>query len=223
LLKIMTGPDPADIAMRMRSIDIFNHILPEAGDVTRLRSINWLETRAVNIDGVAPDAIRHLAALLDTNADGAAAVAERLRLSNNQAARLRLLCTGAGPGNSPDVSADMGEQAEQRLIRSIGAGQARDLILLTWAGELAATPRLPRQRTDTYIAMLERCAEWIPPLFPLKGDDVLALGISEGRHVGEFLNRVEAWWENTGYQASRQDCLNRLMKITGPKGSGENT
>ena len=211
LLKIMVGPDPANIAMRMRSIDVFDHILPEAGEVTRLRSLNWLETRAVNIDGVAPDAIRHLAALLDTDAAGPGGVAERLRLSNMQADRLRLLCTGEEGDN---VSAEMGEQAEQRLIRRIGAGQARDLMLLAWAGELAATPRLPRPRTEAYIAMLERCAQWIPPLFPLTGSDVLASGVPEGPGVGDVLRRIEGWWENSGYQASRQDCLDRLMKET---------
>jgi len=208
LLKILLTPEPADIAMRMRGLNVLEQILPEAGDINRLRLINWLETRAVNIDQVTPDPIRHLAALLDTDSIGAAAVAQRLRLSNDQKARLIDL-------TEPEISVgpDMGEPAERRAIRHHGAPRVRDLALMAWAGELVDTTRLARQRTEAYIALLERCAQWIPPDFPLTGADVLALGVARGPDIGTMLDRVEAWWENTDYQAGRQECLDRLMKV----------
>ncbi len=31
--------------------------------------------------------------------------------------------------------------------------------------------------------------------------------------VGTILSRVEAWWENTGYETNRQECLDRLMRV----------
>jgi len=210
LLKILVTPDPADVAVRMKGEAVLEQILPEAGDINRLRMINWLETRAVNIDGVAPDAIRHLAALLEAGGAGAEAVAERLRLSNADRDRLIALA-------QPDaaVSADMGEEAAGRAIRKLGHERVRDLLLMAWSKDLTEAPRMPRPRTDAYIALLEQCAQWIPPVFPLQGADVLALGVPEGPEVGALLARVESWWENTGYQASRQDCLDRLMKETG--------
>ncbi|PPR72271.1 MAG: hypothetical protein CFH05_01353, partial [Alphaproteobacteria bacterium MarineAlpha3_Bin4] len=31
--------------------------------------------------------------------------------------------------------------------------------------------------------------------------------------VGVLLSRVENWWENGDYRATRQACLNRLLKL----------
>ncbi|MBT7249901.1 MAG: CCA tRNA nucleotidyltransferase [Rhodospirillaceae bacterium] len=212
LLKILVVPDPADVAIRMRGERIFDHILPEAGDINSLRMINWLETRAVNIDGIAPEPIRHLAMLLDTETDaaGAEGVAKRLKLSNTDAARLIAIV-----GRSGEVSVDMGKADERRAIRRLGAEPVRDLTLAAWARELTDTPRLPRQRTQAYVGLLEQCAQWIPPRFPLKGSDVLALGVPQGPGVGDLLSEVEDWWENRDYKPGRQDCLNRLMKVIG--------
>ena len=209
LLKILIVADPADVLVRMQGVGALGVILPEAGDVTRLRMLNWLETRAVNIDGVATDRLRHLAAILDTNEPESAAlgVAERLKLSNAERARLIDMMAP-----TLEINADMGVGAEMRAIRRLGSDQVRDLALLSWAAELVQTPRLPRARTDAYIALLERCAQWIAPSFPLTGADVLALGIDEGPGVGQVLERVEDWWENGGYKADRQQCLNRLAR-----------
>lgn len=208
LLNILAVPDPANIVINMRGEHVLEQVLPEAGDVNRLRIVNWLETRAVNIDKMEPDAIRHLAALVDTDRAGAQALADRLRLSNAQRERLAAMVEP-----EEKITADMGEAAERRAIRRLGGGRVRDLALLSWAGELIETPRLPRSRTDAYIALLDRCARWTPPDFPLSGADVLALGIRQGPDVGAFLGRAEAWWENTGYEADRQECLDRLLRL----------
>ncbi len=208
LLKILLVADPAGICAQMRGEQVLDQILPEAGEISILRFINWLETRAINVDKVEPDAIRHLAALLDTDRAGANRVADNLKLSNVQRERLAALCA---PGEK--VTADMGDASEKRAIRRLGGGRVRDLALLAWARELIGVTRLPRQRTEAFIRLLERCAVWIPPDFPISGNDVLALGLRPGPMVGTILGRVEAWWENTGYEANRQDCLDRLMRV----------
>jgi poly(A) polymerase len=206
--KILLTPDPAEIAIHMRGVGVLQEILPEAGEIAPLRMLNWLETRAVNIPGVAPDALRHLAAMLDPeDAEHAAtAAADRLKLSNAERSRLIDL---AAP--TLTVDADLDEDGTTRILRRIGPDRTRDLALLAWAGELTRSARLPRPRTDAYIAILEQCANWIPPEFPLTGADVIALGVEPGPGVGELLERVEDWWENGGYRATRQQCLDRLF------------
>ena len=153
-------------------------------------------------------AIRHLAALIDTDRAGVDRVADRLKLSNVQRERVAAL-------SSPreKINTNMGEAAEQRAIRHLGGSRVRDLALLAWARELTGATRLPRQRTEAYIRLLERCTSWTPPDFPISGTDVLALGLQPGPMVGTILGLVESWWENTGYQASRQECLDRLMRV----------
>jgi poly(A) polymerase len=209
LLKILLLSDPAEIVIRMKGDHILDDILPEAGDVNLLRLVNWFETRAIRIDGIEPDAIRHLAALVETDRQGARALCQRLRLSNKDADRLADICDP--PVN---VSPDMGELAEQKALRRYGHELLEDLALLNWAREMSDNPRLPRLRKDAWVSLLERCGTWENPKFPISGRDVLALGIARGPDVGRLLTRVEEWWENGNYQADRQACLNRLVEET---------
>ncbi len=210
MFKILLVPEPADIAVLMRGLGIFDHILPEAGDVGRRRMIGWLETRAIKIDSVAPDPLRRLAALLDTNAEGAEAVAGRFKLSNPRARRLLALAAPLA-----DIGPDADAAAVNRALRRLGPDTVRDLALLAWAGELAITPRLPAERTQAWIGLLETCDGWQGVAFPISGEDVVALGDAEGPRIGELLARVEDWWEDGDYAAARDECLEKLKSLLG--------
>ncbi len=217
LFKILLVPEPADIAVMMRGLGIFDHILPEAADVGRLRMTGWLETRAIKMDSVAPVPLRRLAALLDTDAEGAEGVAGRLRLSNQQTLHLGTL---AAP--PVDMNPDMDESALHRALQNLGPATVRDLILLAWAGELAITPRLPAAKTQGWIGLLEACDGWEGHVFPIQGQDVVDLGIAEGPRVGDLLAGVEAWWEDGDYAAGRDACLEKLKSLLAEaKGGGE--
>ena len=208
LFKILLVPDPGDIAMLMRGHGVFDHILPEASDVGRLRMVSWLETRAIKIESVIPDSLRRLAALMDTDAEGAGTVAERLRLSNRQT--LRLVSLAAPP---VEMGPDMDATAVRRALHRLGPNTVRDLMLLAWAGELAITPRLPAERTQGWIALLETCDGWQGATFPLAGDDVVGLGVAEGPRVGELLAQVEDWWEQGDYATDHGQCLDKLKAL----------
>lgn len=209
LLKILLLDDPADIIVRMRGDHILDDILPETEDVNLLRMVNWFETRAIRIDGIERDAVRHLAVLVDTDRHGAREIGARLRLSNQDTDRLADIC-------DPPVAAnpDMGELAEHKALRQYGQELIKDLALVNWAREMTDNPRLPRTRKEAWIDLLKRCCSWRNPEFPISGADVLTLGIAPGPDVGRLLTRVEEWWENGNYQADRQACLNRLVEET---------
>jgi poly(A) polymerase len=208
MFKILLVPDPADIAVLMRGIGIFDHILPEAGDVGRLRMIGWLETRAIKIDSVVPDSLRRLAAFIDTDADGSQAVAGRLKLSNQQAGRLSALLAPRA-----DIGPDIDAPAINKALHRLGPDMVRDLALLAWAGELSITPRLPIERTQAWIGLLESCNGWQGVVFPIGGEDVVALGVAEGPRVGALLTQVEDWWEEGDYAAGRDECLEKLKSF----------
>ena len=187
MFKILLVPDPADVAVLMRGLGIFDHILPEVGDVGRLRMIGWLETRAIKIATVVPDPLRRLAALLDTDAEGAKAVAGRLKLSNKQAWRLSAMTAPAA-----DIGPDADAPAINRALHRLGPDTVRDLTLLAWAGELSITPRLAAERTRAWIGLLETCDGWRDVAFPVGGEDVAALGVAEGDDVTEAVARDRA-------------------------------
>lgn len=47
------------------------------------------------------------------------------------------------------------------------------------------------------------------PTFPLKGEDVVEMGIEPGPVVGEILSQIEDWWQATGFP-NREECLAEL-------------
>lgn len=208
VFKILMVPDPADLAVLMHGLGVFDHILSEAGDVGRLRMTAWLETRAIKMDTVAPDGLRRLAALIDTDAEGASAVANRLRLSNRQT--LHLVTLAAPP---VEMSPDMDQTARHRALHRLGVDIVRDLTLLAWAGALAITPRLAPERTQAWIELLEDCDGWQGAEFPLTGEDVMGLGVGEGPRVGELMAKTEDWWEDGGFKAGRDACLDKLKSL----------
>ena len=210
MFRILMAPDAADTVVLMRGEGVLEQILPEAGDVGRLRLLTWLESSAIKVATVAPDPLRRLAALLDVDAAGAGSVAARLRLSNPQTERLVKV---APPPH--DVTPDMDERSLRRALNRAGADVVRDRVLLAWAGELAVTPRRRGERTQVWLDTLAAVDAWTPVEFPLKGRDVMALGVPAGPRVGELLGAVEAWWEDGDYRADRKACLEKLRARSG--------
>ena len=207
LLRILVVPDPADICIHMRGLGVMAEILPEAAQVTRLRLVNWLAVRGVLLPGLTPDPIRHLAALIETDAEGAAAVAQRLRLSNADTDRLVAL---AAPEHQ--VTPDLDALAREKLLRRLGSERFLDLALLAWASEMTAA-KLPGARSAQWRDMLEFATAWQGRIFPLKGRDLLALGMAPGPDMGRVLAAVEAWWEDGGYAADYDACLAQAKKL----------
>jgi len=214
LLKILLVPDPADICIHMRGLGVMAAILPEAVQVTRLRLVNWLAARGVVLEGLRPDPIRHLAALIETDAEGAAAVAARLRLSNAETDRLVAL---AAPEHQ--VSPDLDSLAREKLLRRLTPERFQDLALLAWAAEMAAA-KLPGARSAQWREVLEFAAAWQGRIFPLKGRDLLTLGMAPGPEVGRVLEAVEAWWEDGAFAADQDACLAQARTIIGREHKG---
>ena len=204
-LKILLVPDPNKICVQMRKADVLKHLLPQNCDIRRLRIINWLETKVVNIESVAQDDIRHLAALMGHGQNCSYHTAERLGLSRKQRDQLVTL---TNPENK--LSVNMSQILKQQKIRRHGNKRAIDLVLLTWAGELAQSRRSFIKDMDDYIRLLKQCMDWIPPIFPISGADVLNLGVRPGPVVATILEDIEAWWEYEHYNPKRTECLKQL-------------
>ncbi len=125
---------------------------------------------AENAALVAPHPIRRLAALLPPSPPVAEGVAARLRLSKNQ--RTRLYC--AAERTAEDAA------APRALAYREGRECAIDRLLLG-QGDIGAL------------------AGWEIPDFPLKGGEIVALGIAKGPEVARILRRVEASWIEEGF------------------------
>ena len=195
LHRLLQAPDAAATVECMREAGILAPILPELGDLARLRGLQALA------DPAARDPLLRLAALLPDDAAVAGAVAGRLRLSNDERARLEML---ASPPARFWPAAD--ERALRRALHRLGAAAVRNLGLLAWArGE----PRLGRPA-------VEAAAVWSPVVLPVRGQDALDLGVPPGPQVGRLIAAVEAWWEENDYRPDRAACLEKLKSLAAP-------
>lgn len=164
MLNLLGLPDPAPTAARMAELGVLAEVLPEA-QVPALTALVAEETR----QGVQPDAMRRLAALLPAEPPLAEAAASRFRLSSAQKKRLAL---AAG--------------------RSSETGQARALAYRL--GREAAIDRLLLNG-----ASLAPLNGWEVPVFPLNGGEIVARGIKAGPEVAAIRHAVEAAWIAAGF------------------------
>jgi len=68
---------------------------------------------------------------------------------------------------------------------------------------MALQPRSHSQRTQSWIALIEAADSWNRPVFPIRGQDALELGLDHGPEVGKTLDAVEEWWRDGDFQKNR--------------------
>jgi len=185
LLKLLAAPDPRAALALMVDAGVLAEILPQAGGLQRFEGL---------VEIGAGDALLRLAALLP-DADTAAAVAQRLRLSNAERDRLIAALAQDGPALHPDQT----PQATRRAAYRLGSAFA-DRVLLRWA----AAPAEPG-----WGRMLGLAESWTPPRFPINGEDAVAAGLPRGPRMGAALREVEAWWVEADFP-DRAAALARL-------------
>jgi len=166
LAKLLALPDPTPTVALMIARGIFRPVLPEIASADPLTALVAAEAAA----GIAPSAVRRLAALLPSDPEVATDVAARLRLSKRDTRRL--------------VSA-----AEQRLDEpyvlayEIGAAEAVDRFLL-------------EGRTDIDLKALEA---WQRPRLPIGGGQLIAMGVPAGPAVAKAIQAIERDWARAGF------------------------
>ncbi|CAA7626784.1 tRNA nucleotidyltransferase/poly(A) polymerase [Magnetospirillum sp. SS-4] len=207
MLRLLLADDPATVLLAMHANGILSHLLPDARDFGRLRVLSWLESRGLARDEIAPDSIRRLAAMLTTDRRGAEATGERLKLSGLQTRRLVAM---AEP--RVELRHDLDPAGTRRALRKVGEAEFRDLALLAWAGRRSVEARPCPDETRAWTALLDLARSWRPVELPVKGRDLLALGLPHGPEIGRHLAAIDAWWEERDYRPDRQACLDELRR-----------
>ena len=197
ILRLLECVNPAPVLRVMAASGILNEVLPQASQLPRLERLIYSD--AENL--FAPDAILRLAALLPDDPVGASAVAERLKLSGADRARLEDL---AGAPHDMPAYASVRE-VRKRLYR-IGAAAFQARIRLNWA---AAAPG----SAIAWRMLLSVADSWEKPKFPLTGRDVMTAGVPEGPQVGKILAAVEDWWMDGDFAADETAVTEKLKAV----------
>lgn len=162
LLKLLVAPRAVETVALMIERGIFRPMLPEITDAARLSTLAVREAAA----GIAPAAIRRLAALLAADPAVAEAIGARLKLSN--AERKRLTSAAAPAGDAPAAA----------LAYRLGPALAVDRLLLS----------------DRDPGEARAIAGATPPTLPLTGGALVERGVRKGPEIARMLRAIEDRW-----------------------------
>jgi poly(A) polymerase len=198
VLKLLAADDPRAAVQLMAEASVLSEILPVAANLDRFEALVELETEQL----FECEPVLRLAALLPDDADAAAALAERLRLSN--ADRDRIV---AALAPAPRLKSWMSPREIRRTVYAIGRQAFRDRAKLAWA----AAPRTAAvMQWRGAIALAEG---WTAPAFPLNGQDVINAGAPKGPLVGQILREVEDWWIDHDFIDDKLSAIEKLKAV----------
>jgi len=188
--RLLQAPDPRDALRLMAKLGVLAAVLPEAGDAGRLDVLLAHES--------APDPLLRVAVLVHLGAD-LDALRERLRLSDDEAQRLRALHDLRdlpAPGDDARL-----HEVRARIRARTARATAGELLLVAAAEDPAAAALIPSMG-------------FAPgPDFPLQGRDAIAAGITPGPRMGALLAATRDWWLDDGATADHEACLAKLREL----------
>jgi poly(A) polymerase len=139
-----------------------------------------------------------LAAILlsaDDAMDACEAVCVRLKLSNAQVKYLRHMLI-----EQRSLHADVTLAQQKSLLRRVGAEVYQAAVLLAAA----------RLDNAYMLTMRDLAEQWNPPVFPITGNDLLALGITPEKSLGALLEKLEQQWELSDYTLTKAALLQKI-------------
>lgn len=188
LLKLLATHDPRFAIEQMLKAGIFPNILAEID--SNIESLMHHLVEREQAHEIAPSSIRRLFALLPKDAQIAEKITKKLRLSK----KLQRALIDRNRAAAPDA------ETITTIAYHRGEEAARDIALIFAA---------PNDIRDCLNAL----GNWQKPIFPIKGGDLIAMGLKAGPIVAKTLAQVEQVWIAEGFpDAARvQELVRKLI------------
>ena len=196
MLRLLEADDPMPSLRAMAATGILAEVLPGALNLTRLERLIAIDTD----NFFPPDTVLRLAVLLPPG-DGRA-IADRLRLSNQQRDRLVDIS-----GVQEKIVSYLSIKEVRKLLYVLGPARFRDRVFLKWAEDTKASNAVQ------WRALLALADSWQRPRFPLTGENVKAAGVPEGPLIGRILGEVEEWWIDSDFTDDEFSLAERLKAV----------
>lgn len=201
MMKLVVAPRAGEIACAMHGASILEAVLGPGMQPERLVRLQAIESA----NGLALSLAPRFASLLPSPATrNVNDIAQRLRLSNDLAEAI-----GAALLPSPAYDPTTPERAARAWLYRQGAETFRYGARVAWAASNARADDAPRRDR---LLLPER---WTPPALPLRGADIVALGMAPGEKIGRILAEFEAWWIEADFPANaalHTEKLNEALK-----------
>jgi tRNA nucleotidyltransferase/poly(A) polymerase len=198
LLKLLAAPGAIEAVMAMFDHGLLVDVLGCAPRLSRLSRTAILDRSSA----CAVDSVRRLAALsLHVGPEDALRLARRLRHSNADEERLVALAPGRR-----DISVEASASAQRRALYRIGPAQWRDAVASAWLDSGA-------DWTARWQELIDLPVTWPVPELPVKGSDLLGLGLTAGPPLGATLRALETEWIASDFVLSREELLAKARTL----------
>lgn len=195
LFRLLIAPQAIPV---IRTMSDHGYLVPILGGVTyAMRYERLVERDASASSGPCP--LLRLGALALGVEEDAVRLSKRLNLSNRDARRL------LGAAGFRVFASDLSEADAKALLYRVGAGVYRDMCLL-------AAADADRDPAPEFFDLPQR---WPVPEFPLRGRDLVTIGVEKGPVMSEILDALEAEWIEGGFGADRTALLQAAEKMYG--------
>jgi poly(A) polymerase len=184
VMKLVVAPHAVPTLIAMADAGLLLRVL---GGVSYLGPFENMAKAEAAI-GLAADPVRRLGALGVMIGEDAERLWQKLRLTNDEHARLASMAEGWWR-----ISPSDGEPAARALLYRLKPEHFSDRVLLAWA-------RSPAAASDAAwheFATLPR--RWTAPVFPLKAADFITRGVDKGPALGAAMRAAEAAWVAAGF------------------------
>ena len=201
MMKLLVAPHAVPTLIVMADAGLALRIL---GGVTYLASFENMAKVEASV-GAKACPVRRLGALAVSVAEDSERLWQRLRLTNNEHARLASMAEGWRR-----LSPSIGEAGARALIYRLGPDAFTDHALLGWARSWESA------NDPSWIALATLPQRFTAPVFPLKAADFIKRGIAKGPALGAALRAAEAAWVAQGFP----DVADALDKIADSAATG---
>lgn len=198
LRKLLISSHPANVFAVFVPHGLLGDALSCLRDKAGLAALTWIEDEYAE-----PDFVRRVCVLMEDGCDPRS-IAIRLCLTKSEAHQLVSLSE-----RIRDLDPSISDELQRQRLYRLGAAVWRDQVLLNWAMDRGYRDA---NRTKAWAELLSLPDNWSIPVFPLRGSDVLTLGVAPGPEISRLLTATEMWWISGGFIADRDACLAALSR-----------
>ena len=184
LMKLLVGRHAVPSLAVMSETGILVDVLAGVPCLASFSNMTKLEAHF----GLAADATRRLGALGVRVREDVERLRERLRLTNEESKRLRLVAEGWW-----QISPEMGPVARRAIIYRLGPDAYRERAMFAFS---RAEEKVDDENWRELIALPN---EWTAPKFPITAQDFIERGVEKGPLLGTALAIAEAAWVDHGF------------------------
>lgn len=202
VLRLCSAYDVAPVLTQMEQIGILKALFPFGKDfpsgLTRLKNLHILE-KNLNLE---TSPLNRLAALFERG--GGDTLSENLKFSKQDSQYFSLLL------NQIQIHKETPPSLFQikKWLYLHGPSLTQDSLLLIAAGRLMQGQETRQELVHLLQPLIQKTTAWQHPIFPLKGADLVAEGMTPGPQISFYLDKVQDWWIQRDFTPTKDQCLN---------------